>query len=586
VPPRSGKGAAYAYLLLGLAGLVNLSGLFNTIQEPDAALYAGIARRVAESGDWVDLISMGKDWLDKPHLPFWIAALSFKLFGVSTAAYKLPAVIMLFAGGRYTYLLGRDLVSRHVGFLAAFILLCSQHIILSNSDVRAEPYLTAFLVASVYHLRRGLPLAFPSPASGASPRFILNLVAGSIFAACAIMTKGIFTGFIILGGFTVDTLLTGTWRWLPNWRWLLVFMLTGLFVLPELYCLYQQFDLHPLKIVFGRTHVSGLRFFFWDSQFGRFTNEGPIKGNGDPFFFLHTLLWAFLPWPFVLVGALRRGILDLWQVRAGAKQASGAKEFSRRGSAGQGLAGRYLCAGIGCCGLLLFSASRFQLPHYTNILFPFFAIICASYLERLKKSATLYIIQYGVSGLLIIALVVILWLIRPPASTYWILVLAAHAYLGTWWFVRSLLRAKPVTKSCLVSGLTVLFVNVCLNLLVYPLILHYQGGSEAAFFMNKAYPGVPFRQEGGYSYALSFYARSQETFTSTGGGSFSGKQLIFVARTSQYPAKSGIQEGRIGIPLRTFYNYHTTKLSLPFLFWKTRSETLEKSVLVLLKNQE
>ena len=53
-----------------------------------------------------------------------------------------------------------------------------------------------------------------------------------------------------------------------------------LFINPELICLYIQFDLHPEKILFGHTHVSGIRFFFWDSQFGRFLNTGPIKGAG------------------------------------------------------------------------------------------------------------------------------------------------------------------------------------------------------------------------------------------------------------------------------------------------------------------
>lgn len=57
-----------------------------------------------------------------------------------------------------------------------------------------------------------------------------------------------------------------------------------IFISPELICLYIQFDSHPEKIVFGNTHVSGIRFFFWDSQFGRFFNTGPIKGKGDPFF--------------------------------------------------------------------------------------------------------------------------------------------------------------------------------------------------------------------------------------------------------------------------------------------------------------
>src|SRR5262249_55111305 len=73
---------------------------------------------------------------------------------------------------------------------------------------------------------------------------------------------------------------------------------------PELYCLYAQFDAHPDKLVFGQTGVSGLRFFFWDSQFGRFLNTGPIRGHGTPWFFLHTTLWAFWPWSGVLALAL------------------------------------------------------------------------------------------------------------------------------------------------------------------------------------------------------------------------------------------------------------------------------------------
>ena len=45
------------------------------------------------------------------------------------------------------------------------------------------------------------------------------------------------------------------------------------------------------------TSVSGIRFFFWDSQFGRFFNTGPIKGSGDPFFYFHTpVSYTHLNW--------------------------------------------------------------------------------------------------------------------------------------------------------------------------------------------------------------------------------------------------------------------------------------------------
>ena len=63
-------------LLLGI--LLNATGLFSGIMEPDGALYAAIAKHMALSNDWVNLVADGQDWLDKPHFPFWLAALSFK----------------------------------------------------------------------------------------------------------------------------------------------------------------------------------------------------------------------------------------------------------------------------------------------------------------------------------------------------------------------------------------------------------------------------------------------------------------------------------------------------------------------------
>jgi 4-amino-4-deoxy-L-arabinose transferase-like glycosyltransferase len=127
------------YVLIALAVLVNLSGLFTPIQEPDAALYAGIAKKMVLSGNYLDLFSMGADWLDKPHFPFWVTALSFKIFGIDTFAYKIPGVLFTFLAARYTYLLAKDLYDQKIAFWSVIILLCSQHIILSDSDVRAEP---------------------------------------------------------------------------------------------------------------------------------------------------------------------------------------------------------------------------------------------------------------------------------------------------------------------------------------------------------------------------------------------------------------------------------------------------------------
>jgi 4-amino-4-deoxy-L-arabinose transferase-like glycosyltransferase len=69
--------------LLVPAILVNAGGLLIPILEPDGALYATIAKTIARTGDFVNLYVDGKDWLDKPHFPFWMAALSMRIFGIN-----------------------------------------------------------------------------------------------------------------------------------------------------------------------------------------------------------------------------------------------------------------------------------------------------------------------------------------------------------------------------------------------------------------------------------------------------------------------------------------------------------------------
>eukprot|EP01132_Coremiostelium_polycephalum_P013960 gene13960-16977_t len=295
------KRIQWLYFFIAIAILVNLSGLFVTIMEPDGALYASIAKNMLLRNNFSELFVEGRDWLDKPHFPFWAAAIAFKMFGVHTWSYKLPALLVMFMGTAYTYRFAKDLYAKETGLWAALILLTAQHTVISNMDVRAEPYLTGFIMAAVYHFYKGL-----------GKGWFVQVLVGSLFAACAVMTKGIFALIPVGGAIAGHLMLTRQWKLLFNLRWLVAALLILVFILPELWCLYQQFDLHPEKLVFGKHGVSGVKFFFWDSQFGRFFNSGPIKKSpGDPTFFLHTILWAYLPWSFLfyiaVVQYIRKG---------------------------------------------------------------------------------------------------------------------------------------------------------------------------------------------------------------------------------------------------------------------------------------
>jgi hypothetical protein len=136
------------------------------------------------------------------------------------------------------------------------------------------------------------------------------------------------------------------------------------FTAPELIALYLQFDAHPEKVVFGRTDVSGIKFFLWDSQFGRFFNTGPIKdAGGAPYYFVAAFLWAFLPWVVVY----------------GAAMVSGVRNFATR-SVAERSQFVYLCAAF-FITFAMFSATKFQFDYYTVIIYPFAAILCGHYLS-------------------------------------------------------------------------------------------------------------------------------------------------------------------------------------------------------------
>ena len=131
--------------------LVYAVGLFVTVMEPDAAVYALTSMEMHHSGNYLEIFLKGNDWLDKPHFQFWVTAFSYSIFGVNTIAYKLPAVLFSLIAVLYTYFFGSRYYSKRHGFLAALILMTAQHIITSNMDVRAEPYMTGLTIMALFH---------------------------------------------------------------------------------------------------------------------------------------------------------------------------------------------------------------------------------------------------------------------------------------------------------------------------------------------------------------------------------------------------------------------------------------------------
>ena len=334
--------------------LINAAAMLSPIiNGGDSITYAALSQHIALNNDWANLILDGQDWLDKPHMPFWITALFFKLGGVSAFTYILPGFLFHLIGGYYTWRIARLFYGREAAWLSLLVYVSVYHLMDSSIEVKAETYLTGFIMGACYYWLR-----YDAQSK------IQYLLLGALFSACAVMTKGVFTLITITSGLVCMWMYRKQWSKLWSAKWLLALALSLLFTAPEVIALYRQFDMHPEKVVFGQTHVSGIKFFLWDSQFGRFFNTGPIKNtNGNPFYFVLVFLWAFLPWVAVFVAAM----------------VSGVRKFFVPGTEGQARF-VFLC-GAFFVTFLLFSATSFQLDHYTVILFPFAAILCGKFLH-------------------------------------------------------------------------------------------------------------------------------------------------------------------------------------------------------------
>lgn len=443
--------------LLLLEVFVNFSGIGVPFFSNDPALYAAISKAMVQRNDFINLYVYGVDWLDKPHFPFWMAAFSFKIFGVSEWSYRLPALMFILLGAFYTYLLAKKLYNVGVAQISVLVLLAAQHLLMSNTDVRAEPYLVALIVGAVYHFYNLFE------------RFsVTDLVLGALLAGCAVMTKGIFAlvpiGTAILG----HSIFTRQFTLFFRWRWLLAAVLVALFIMPEVYSVYVQFDQHPEKTVFNKTGVSGVKWFLWDSQFSRFVMQGPIvRAKGDVFYYVHTLLWAFAPWCLLFYFVFARTVIAIFKRKK-------VKE--------------YVTVSAIIPMLLFFSLSKFQLNFYTNILFPFFSILVASFIGSVlsKKERQFYSIsQLFYSAVFVVGTFIIIFLLSPQNE--WLYLFGGLAVVVC--MVTVVLKVPSVNARYLViSSLATLYINFCLDFSLYPKMSYLKGENQAAAFVNRYYP--------------------------------------------------------------------------------------------------
>lgn len=254
---------------------------------PDEPRYAWIARDMAESGDWVTPRLYGRPWFEKPPLFYWGAALSFKLFGVSEAAARLPsAVSALLATLALAWLALRLYCAETARWVLLLLPTTVGMIGFSHAAATDMPFsgmLTIAMVCAAVVL--GLTRDENTPILPRTPWLALLLF--GFFLGLAVLAKG--PAAIILSGGAVFFWALFTKRWRDAFRLVHPVALAS-------FCLTAL----PWYIACARRNPDFFRIFIIEHNLKRYLT--PEFQHIQPFwFYLPVLLVAFLPWTALLV---------------------------------------------------------------------------------------------------------------------------------------------------------------------------------------------------------------------------------------------------------------------------------------------
>ncbi|MDO3694407.1 glycosyltransferase family 39 protein [Wenyingzhuangia sp. chi5] len=547
------------YVLYPLLLLVYIAGLFIPVMENDSAQHATMAMRMYLENDFLHIYKGTHDYLDKPHMHFWLAALSFKLFGISEWAYRLPAFLFTLVGAMYSHRLAKYFYGRKIGHMASLVFLSSQAIILSNHDVRTDAVLTGATIFALYHFVKYID------------RLTLkNMILGFLGLAIGFSTKGQLAVFVCGVVLFAHILYANKWKSVFSWKVLVGLASFFLFISPVLYAYYIQFDLHPEKVFNGYSNISGIKFILWDQSFNRLTATGFGNTSPDYLFFFHSILWAFLPWPFIMYTAMFSNIK-----RAVKYKFKSYESFELMTSLGVLLV------------LLVISTSKFKLPHYLNSLIPLMSILVVGFLWYLQKSQKVKYIkrwanfQIGLFSVLSVLVIYLCFWAFPIHSVYIIIGLIAIAVLLILFIIKE--KASPFRKLIVSSVGFMILINFCLNTQFYPNLLQYQSGIKASKIIKENNIDVNhlYLRKDIEAWSVSFYAHKNLKEISVDEIPHQLKKGDWVYMEEA----SFLQSKELGMEWAKVYpldHYRITRLKLKFLNPKTRSETLSKRYLVQL----
>jgi len=436
----------------------------------DAGKYATVAKETFQNGNYINLTIHGDAYDQKPPMMFWLGALGFTVGGISNFWFKLPILLLVFAGFYWAFRLGKSLYNTRVGYLTAIFLAFSVIYSLYSMDIHADTPLQAFVTLALWQL-------FEFIKTRKNKHWILGFTAIGL----AMLSKGpigaAIPAFAVIG----HILLKKDYRFLFDYRWFLGIIVAFAVASPALIGLMNQFG------------WAGIRFFFWENNVGRITGSY-VKAVNDPIFYVHTLLYVFLPWVLLFF------IAAFTEFRTLAKNRFQSDEYFT-------LTGMWIF-------YIIISVSKNQVPNYIFSIMPLIAVLTSKWVDIAIENKNMLLTVFNSTQVFV---AILLWLmifsltfyLFPPPKLYYWIIAATGIGSSLWIFVKikdplaRLLSPTLIAFSCLIF---------LLNTHVFPYIFSFQSPPKAAryFTKNAGDSNKLYNYKYG-QYELFFYSEPQAT---------------------------------------------------------------------------
>ncbi|MBV8208249.1 MAG: glycosyltransferase family 39 protein [Acidobacteria bacterium] len=380
-----------AYLFFFGLGAVGLTGA-------DEPRYAQIAREMLQRNDWVTPVLYGKPWLEKPVLYYWEAMVSYRLFGVSDWAARVPSALsasaMVFGIFFFAGFWARHRNGGH-GFAldAALMTAAAAGCIGFAHGASTDMALTAmFTLAMLCWLRAALP-------GGALSR---GWLLGFYFClSLATLAKGPVAVLLAGGIIVISAALLRRWKlvqWSLWWPGVLLYLATSA----------------PWYIAVQRANPQFAREFFLQHNLERFAT-GVYRHHQPFWYYAPVLAAALVPWTVGCAVAFARRAVHLKAASTRREDATRqpSRPPARPGAAETTPGGDFLAIALMAWAIVpvvFFSFSQSKLPGYILPAVPAWPMLLALFISdsrNSKPSPLLLVPHAAIAGALVAAAVLL-----------------------------------------------------------------------------------------------------------------------------------------------------------------------------------